>query len=75
VLSFIDEGSKSLIVAKPDRVEVWDVDKTGLVHRAELELWGSVVAIEKVDVSVSRSSASPLTAGRTASHSCSAVPS
>lgn len=33
-------------------MEVWDVDKTGLVWRAELELWGSVLGIEKVLVQV-----------------------
>jgi hypothetical protein len=35
-------------VAKPDRVEVWDIGPSGLVFQADLEVWGSVVGIEKV---------------------------
>ena len=45
---FTSHSCSSLIVAKPDRVEVWDVDKTGLVWRTELEVWGSVLGIERV---------------------------
>lgn len=41
------------MIAKSDRIEVWDVDKSGLVHRAELELWGNVIAIDKVEIAVS----------------------
>jgi DNA damage-binding protein 1 len=47
-------GSSSLVVAKPDRVEVWDVGPTGLVWKTDLEVWGSVVGIEKVVSKVSR---------------------
>lgn len=35
-------------MAKPDRVEVWDVGSSGLVFQADLEVWGSVVGIGKV---------------------------
>jgi hypothetical protein len=41
------------VIAKSDRIEVWDLDKSGLVHRAELELWGNVIAIDKVEIAVS----------------------
>nr|WVH01967.1 DNA damage-binding protein 1 [Naematelia aurantialba] len=52
--SFTTPGSQSLVVAKPDRIEVWDTDKSGLVKMAELELWGNVVGIDKVDVKDAR---------------------
>lgn len=42
------QGSSSLLVAKPDRVELWDVGNAGLVWKAELEIWGSVIGIEQV---------------------------
>jgi hypothetical protein len=45
-------GSSSLVIAKPDRVEVWDVGPAGLVFQADLEVWGSIVGIEKVVVKV-----------------------
>ena len=48
VADFTSQGSSSLVVAKPDRVEVWDVGPSGLVFQADLEVWGSVVGIEKV---------------------------
>lgn len=51
--SFTQEGSSSLIVAKPDRVEVWDAESSGLVFKSQLEVWGSVVAIDQVEVKVS----------------------
>jgi hypothetical protein len=35
-------------VAKPDRVEVWEIGPSGLVFQADLEVWGSVIGIEKV---------------------------
>jgi DNA damage-binding protein 1 len=53
VPSFTQEGSSSLIVAKPDRVEVWDAESSGLVFKSQLEVWGSVVAIDQVEVKVS----------------------
>ncbi|ORY34709.1 CPSF A subunit region-domain-containing protein [Naematelia encephala] len=52
--SFTSPGSQSLVIAKPDRIEVWDADRSGLVKKAELELWGNVVAIEKVEVKDAR---------------------
>ena len=58
--SFTSPEATSLVVAKPDRVEVWDADKTGLVWRVELELWGSVIGIEKVILRVSPSFRSAL---------------
>lgn len=36
------------MIAKPDRVEVWDVGPSGLVFQTDLEVWGSIVGIEKV---------------------------
>lgn len=48
VSNFTAPDTSSLVVAKPDRIEVWDVGKTGLVWKAELEVWGSIVGIEKV---------------------------
>ena len=41
----------SLVVAKPDRVEVWDVDESGLSSKGDLQLWGNVIAISKVESS------------------------
>jgi len=49
-------GSSSLVIAKPDRVEVWDVGPAGLVFQADLEVWGSIIGIEKVVVKVRCSS-------------------
>ncbi|WWC92848.1 uncharacterized protein L201_007809 [Kwoniella dendrophila CBS 6074] len=43
-------NTTSLVVAKPDRVEVWDVESQGLVRKSELEVWGNIVGIEKVEV-------------------------
>lgn len=48
VQSFASPDSSSLLVAKPDRVELWEVGKTGLVWKAELEIWGSIIGIEQV---------------------------
>lgn len=53
VENFTSPGTTSLVVAKPDRIEVWDVTKSGLESRADLEVWGSVVTIEKVEAEVS----------------------
>lgn len=53
ISDFTSTGSSSLIVAKPDRIEVWDTEKSGLVKQTELELWGSVAGIESVDMKVS----------------------
>ncbi|WWD20338.1 hypothetical protein CI109_104814 [Kwoniella shandongensis] len=52
--SFTDPNSTSLIIAKPDRIEVWNVDATGLVYQAKLEVWGTIVGIEKVEVEGAR---------------------
>jgi DNA damage-binding protein 1 len=52
VSDFTSPGSSSLVIAKPDRVEVWDVGPAGLVFQADLEVWGSIVGIEKVVVKV-----------------------
>lgn len=49
---FASRGVDSLLAAKPDRIEAWDVTPAGLEKRAELEVWGSVVAIEKVQIKV-----------------------
>lgn len=45
---------KSLVIGKPDRIEIWDVTSTGLVYRAELEVWGSVAGLAVTEVSVRR---------------------
>ncbi|OCF61827.1 hypothetical protein L486_01489 [Kwoniella mangroviensis CBS 10435] len=55
VSGFTGPESTSLIVAKPDRVEVWDVGSKGLVYQTELEVWGNIVGIEKVEVEGARS--------------------
>ncbi|KAK8849708.1 hypothetical protein IAR55_005043 [Kwoniella newhampshirensis] len=52
--SFTDPNSTSLIVAKPDRIEVWNVEATGLVHQTELEVWGTIVGIDKIEVEGAR---------------------
>ncbi|KAK4684331.1 hypothetical protein P7C73_g5851, partial [Tremellales sp. Uapishka_1] len=49
--SLTSEGSSSLVVAKPDRIEVWDTTPSGLEWRAEMEVWGSVVGLERVVIS------------------------
>ncbi|ORX37687.1 CPSF A subunit region-domain-containing protein [Kockovaella imperatae] len=41
--------SISLVVAKPNRIEIWDVNEAGLTFSADLELWGSVVGISLVE--------------------------
>lgn len=45
-------GSSSLVIAKPDRVEVWDVGPSGLMYQTDLEVWGSIIGIEKVVIKV-----------------------
>ncbi|WVW86882.1 hypothetical protein I302_108937 [Kwoniella bestiolae CBS 10118] len=54
VPEFTGPNSTSLIVAKPDRIEVWDVEQKGLVYQTELEVWGNIVGIEKVEVEDAR---------------------
>ena len=49
---FTSPDTSSLVIAKPDRIELWDIGPTGLVHRAELEAWGSIVGIEKIVTNV-----------------------
>lgn len=51
--SLIEPGLRSLVIAKPDRVELWDVKPSGLVQRGELQLWGTIAALEKVELRVS----------------------
>ncbi|WVQ95773.1 hypothetical protein IAU59_002872 [Kwoniella sp. CBS 9459] len=48
VEAFTAPNTSSLVVAKPDKIEVWDIEAEGLVHVAELEVWGTVVGLEKV---------------------------
>ncbi|WVQ75561.1 hypothetical protein IAR50_005188 [Cryptococcus sp. DSM 104548] len=50
----LTDNHTSLVVAKPDRVEVWDVTETGLVWAAELKVWGTIVSIDQVSVEGSR---------------------
>lgn len=47
---FTAKGSSSLITARPDRIEVWDITPDGLVPRGELKIWGSVAGIAKAVV-------------------------
>nr|XP_018260261.1 uncharacterized protein I303_07178 [Kwoniella dejecticola CBS 10117]OBR82419.1 hypothetical protein I303_07178 [Kwoniella dejecticola CBS 10117] len=54
VEGFTGPESTSLIIAKPDKVEVWNVEPKGLVYQAELELWGNIVGIDKVEVEGAR---------------------
>lgn len=51
---FTSAGTSSLIIAKPDRVEVWDVGETGLTSRGELVTWGTVAGLATVNVAVSK---------------------
>lgn len=51
---FTSPGTTSLIIAKPDRVEVWDATETGLTSRGELVTWGTVAGLATVTVSVSQ---------------------
>jgi hypothetical protein len=39
-------------VAKPDRIELHDVGETGIALKGSLDMWGSVVAIEHVQLKV-----------------------
>ncbi|WVO14336.1 hypothetical protein L204_101968 [Cryptococcus depauperatus] len=50
----LTDNHTSLVVAKPDRVEVWDVTQTGLVFRGNMEVWGNIVGIEQVSIEGSR---------------------
>lgn len=52
VTGFTGEG-ESLVVAKPDRVEVWDVTTTGLVFRGELTTWGTIAGLAVTNITVS----------------------
>lgn len=52
VTGLTGEG-KSLVIAKPDRVEIWDSTTTGLVFRGDLPVWGTVVGLAVADVPVS----------------------
>ncbi|WRT69742.1 uncharacterized protein IL334_006733 [Kwoniella shivajii] len=47
-------NSCSLVVAKSDRVEIWDIEQKGLICQTELQVWGSIVGIEKVEVEGAR---------------------
>lgn len=60
VTGFTGEG-QSLVVAKPDRVEVWDVTSSGLVFRGELHIWGTVAGLAVTNISVSSDSVMWLT--------------
>ncbi|CAK9784030.1 hypothetical protein CC85DRAFT_281947 [Cutaneotrichosporon oleaginosum] len=48
--NFTAPGTQSLLVAKPDRLEVWDVGTRGLTSRGELLTWGTVAGLATVDV-------------------------
>ncbi|KAE8541647.1 hypothetical protein D1P53_001817 [Cryptococcus gattii VGV] len=50
----LTDNHTSLVVAKPDRIEVWDVTENGLVWRSEIEVWGTVVGIDQVSIEGSR---------------------
>ncbi|ODN74495.1 hypothetical protein L202_06876 [Cryptococcus amylolentus CBS 6039] len=50
----LTDNHTSLVVAKPDKLEVWDVTETGLVWVAELKVWGTIVSIDQVSVEGSR---------------------
>nr|XP_019009308.1 uncharacterized protein I206_05956 [Kwoniella pini CBS 10737]OCF48089.1 hypothetical protein I206_05956 [Kwoniella pini CBS 10737] len=51
---FTGPNANSLIVAKPDKIELWDVNQRGLEYQAALELWGNIVSIEQVEVEGAR---------------------
>ena len=52
--SFVDPNVDCLFVAKLDRVEAWNLGLSGLQKTTELQLWGNVMAVERIDVGVSR---------------------
>ncbi|OCF33570.1 hypothetical protein I316_04642 [Kwoniella heveanensis BCC8398] len=41
-------NTTSLVVAKPDKIEIWDIEVEGLVHVTEMEIWGTLVGVDKV---------------------------
>ncbi|OWZ42004.1 DNA damage-binding protein 1 [Cryptococcus neoformans C23] len=50
----LTDNHTSLVVAKPNKIEVWDVTENGLVWRSEIEVWGTVVGIDQVSIEDSR---------------------
>ncbi len=44
--------SSSLIIAKPDRIEIWDVTSTGLTKVTDFQVWGSVLGLSKAIIPV-----------------------
>ncbi|WVF68077.1 hypothetical protein IAT40_002840 [Kwoniella sp. CBS 6097] len=54
VKGFTAPNNASLIIAKPDRIEVWDVEAQGLVYVTETEMWGTLVGLEIVIVEGAR---------------------
>ncbi|GMK54981.1 hypothetical protein CspeluHIS016_0200370 [Cutaneotrichosporon spelunceum] len=47
---FTASGTQSLLIAKPDRIEVWDVGSNGLTPRGDLMTWGTVAGLATVDL-------------------------
>lgn len=43
----------SMVVARPDKVEIWDITESGLVHVTELAIWSNILALEKTTIPVS----------------------
>lgn len=50
----LTDNHTSLVVAKPNKIEAWDVTENGLVWRSEIEVWGTVVGIDQVSIEDSR---------------------
>jgi DNA damage-binding protein 1 len=50
VSDFTAPGTNSLLTAKPDRLEVWDVGANGLTPRGELLTWGTVAGLAAVNI-------------------------
>lgn len=48
----LTDNHTSLVVAKPNKIEAWDVTENGLVWRSEIEVWGTVVGIDQVSIEV-----------------------
>ncbi|KAL1411075.1 hypothetical protein Q8F55_002024 [Vanrija albida] len=46
VHGFTSSGSTSLVIARPDRIEVWDVSASGLQRKGELKVWGTIVGLD-----------------------------
>ncbi|RXK37957.1 hypothetical protein M231_04743 [Tremella mesenterica] len=48
--NFTSPSKSSLVIARPDRVEVSDITSEGLVYRCGLPVWGNIAGLERATV-------------------------